>query len=82
MTKSEVINSYLAAERPYDVCMHSRYGGYLEFAILEKGIMFEDNARMVCDSYADTMRKTPSDNFIGVCVRKGSTIIYEVSLTK
>lgn len=82
MTKSEIINGYLAAERPYDVCMHSRYGGYLEYATVEKGIMFEDNARMVCDSYADTLRKNPSETFIGVCVRKDGVTIYEVKLTK
>lgn len=82
MTKQEIINGYMAAERPYSVCMHSRYGGYLEYATVESGIMFEDNARMVCDSYADTLRKNPSDNFIGVCVRQGCTTIYEVKLTK
>jgi hypothetical protein len=82
MKKSEIINGYLAAERPYDVCMHSRYGGYLEYAKVESGIMFEDNARMVCESYADSLRKNPSETFIGVCVRKGGMTVYEVKVTK
>lgn len=80
MTRQEIINGYILADRPYEVCLHSRYGGYMEFAKVEGGIMFEDNAKAVCDSYADTIRKNPSGTFIGVCVRKLGTIVYEVSV--
>lgn len=82
MTKQEIISGYMAAERPYSVCLHTHMGGYMEFATVESGIMFEDNARMVCDQYAETMRKSPSDTFIGVCVRRDGVTIFEVKLTK
>ena len=80
MNKQQIITDYLAAERPYEVCIHTTMGGYMEFCKLERGIMFEDNAKMVCDSYAETMRKSKSNNFKGVCVRKNCTIVYEVTL--
>jgi len=80
MTNSEIIEGYLSSERPYDVCMHTRYGGYLEFAPVERGIMFEENARMVCDTYAESLREHPSETFIGVCVKMGATIIYEIKV--
>lgn len=81
MTKQEVLAAYIAAEKPYEVCIHTNMGGYMEFCRLECGIMFEDNAKMVCDKYAETMRKgKKSENFKAVCVRKSCTIIYEVNL--
>lgn len=80
MTRREIIEGYITAEKPYEVCMHSKYGGYLEFGVVEKGIMFEDNARTVCDKYAESLKKNPSETFIGVCVRKNGTIVYEVRI--
>jgi len=81
MTSSEIVAGYLAAERPYDVCIHTNMGGYMEFCRLERGIMFEENAKMVADSYAETMKKgQKSESFKGICVRKNCTIVYEVEL--
>lgn len=78
MQNCELIEGYLSSERPYDVCAHTTMGGYMEFLRVESGIMFEDNAKMVCDKYAEFWER--SANIKSVCVRKGVTIIYEVEL--
>lgn len=78
--KQEILLQYAAAEKPYDVCIHTTMGSYMEFCNVERGIMFEDTARMVCDRYAAVLRKGTHPNFKGVCVRKGCTIIYEVGI--
>ena len=80
MSKSEIISGYINAPRPYEVAMRSNIGGYLEFSVLER-LISEENARMVCDSYAETFRENRErySIFRSVVVRKGGTIIYEVA---
>lgn len=78
MTKKQVVEGYLAAEKPYEVCAHTRMGGQMEFMRLERAIMFEENAKEIANSYAKSWCK--SENIKGVCVRKGYTVIYEVEI--
>lgn len=78
MTKKQIIDGYLAAEKPFEVCAHTKMGGYMEFFTLEKNIMFEDNAKRVADEYAETWRKSGTENFRGICVRRNCTVVYEV----
>lgn len=77
-TRKQIIDGYMQAEKPYEVCVHTCMGGYMEFLRLEQGIMFEDNAKMVAEEYAKSWGK--SDNFKGVCVRKQGIVIYEVAI--
>jgi hypothetical protein len=78
MTKKQIIDGYIQAEKPYEVCAHTCMGGYMEFMRLEQGIMFEENAKQVADTYAQTWGK--SNNIKGVCVRKQGIVIYEVAI--
>lgn len=78
MTKKQIIDGYLQAGKPYEVCAHTCMGGYMEFMRLEQGIMFEENAKQVADAYAQTWGK--SSNIKGVCVRKQGIVIYEVAI--
>lgn len=79
MTKIELIEGYLNAEKPYDVCIHTTMGSYMEFIKVESGIMFEHNAKEVCERYADIAKKDRNENFKGVCVCKRGAVIYEVT---
>lgn len=76
--KRAIIEGYLAAEKPYEVCVHTTMGSYMEFLRLERNIMFEDNARMVCDEYAKTFK--PTDTIKAICVRRDREVVYEVEL--
>ena len=78
MTKEQIINGYVQAEKPYEVCAHTCLGGYMEFMCLEPGIMFEENAKEVAKQYASQWGK--SSNVKGVCVRKHGVVIYEVTI--
>lgn len=80
MEKQEIINGYIAAEKPFDVCVHTILGGYMEFFVLEKNIMFEDNAKMVAEEYAKHFKGEKSENFKGICVRKNHSVVHEIKL--
>ena len=80
MTKREVIEGYLAAEKPYDVCVHTIYGGYLEFVNIQRGIMFKENAIDICNQYAELWHKDP--DYKGICVRENCQVIYETECKK
>lgn len=78
MDKKQIIDGYTQAEKPYEVCAHTCMGGYMEFMRLEHGIMFEDNAKQIADTYAKSWGK--SDNIKGICVRKHGVVSYEVAI--
>lgn len=78
MTKKQIIDGYMQAEKPYEVCAHTRFGGYMEFLPLERDIMSEENAKYVADTYAQGWGK--SSNIKGVCVRKQGAVIYEAEI--
>ncbi len=78
MTKHEVIAGYMQAEKPYEICAHTYMGGYMEFMRLEQGIMFEENAKQIADTYAQAWGK--SSNIKGICVRKHGIVTYEVAI--
>ena len=78
MTKQQVVDRYLAAEKPYEVCAHTNMGGYMEFMRLERNILSEVSAKAVCDSYAELWGT--SENVKSVCVRLNGAIVYEVKL--
>ena len=78
VTKKQIIEGYLAAEKPFEVCVHTKMGGYMEFLRLERGLMFEENAREIADSYAETFREGDTSNYKGICVRRNCTVVYEV----
>lgn len=78
VTKKQIIEGYLAAEKPFEVCVHTKMGSYMEFLTLEKNIMFQDNAEFVADQYAETWRMGDTSNYKGICVRRNCTIVYEV----
>lgn len=77
-TRKQIIGGYTQAEKPHEICVHTCLGGYMEFMCLERGIMFEENAKQIADSYAKSWGK--SDNIKGICVRKHGIIIYEVAI--
>ena len=78
MTKVELLEGYTNLERPYEVCIRTRMGGYMEFFTVER-LAFEGNAKDVCESYAKDS-KGHKESFKSVCVRKGSQIIHEIAL--
>lgn len=78
MTQQEIIASYMEAEKPYEVCAHTKMGGYMEFLPLERSIMFQENAEACARNYARNWGK--SDNIKSICVRKHYTIVYEVEI--
>ena len=78
MTKVELLEGYANLERPYEVCIRTRMGGYMEFFTVE-WLAFEENAKDVCESYARDS-KGHSESFKSVCVRKGNSIIHEIAL--
>ena len=78
MTKIEILEGYANLERPYEVCIRTRMGGYMEFFTVER-LAFEENAKDVCESYAKS-GKGHSENFRSVCVRKNYQIIHEIAL--
>lgn len=77
-TKQEILEGYLKAEKPYEVCVHTNMGSYMEFMRLEKNIMFEENAKQIADTYASGW--TASENIKGICVRKHGVLIYEAEI--
>ena len=78
MTKVELLEGYANLERPYEVCIRTRMGGYMEFFCVER-LAFEENAKDVCASYAEDS-KGHKESFKSVCVRKGNQIIHEIAL--
>lgn len=78
MTKVELLEGYTNLERPYEVCIRTRMGGYMEFFTVER-LAFEGNAKDVCESYAEDS-KGYNESFKSVCVRKGNQIIHEIAL--
>ena len=78
MTKKQIIDGYMQAEKPYEVCAHTCMGGYMEFLPLEHNIMFQENAEACARNYARNWGK--SSNIKGVCVRKQGIVIYEVAI--
>lgn len=77
-TKQEILEGYLQAEKPYEVCAHTNMGGYMEFMPLERSIMFQENAEACARNYARNWGK--SENIKSICVRKNSVIVYEVAI--
>ncbi len=80
MDKIQILEAYQNAPKPFSVCFHTYMGSYMEFCTIERDIMFEENARMICDSYAETAKKNNHGTFKGVCVRKDCETIYEVNI--
>ena len=77
MNKSEIIEGFINADRPYEVCAHTTMGGYMEFVTVER-LLCEENAKWVCDEYSKSFKK--SANIKAVCVRYKRRTIYEVEL--
>ena len=83
MDKAKITESYINSPKEYEVCAHTFMGGYMDFFIIEK-LMFDELgiAKEVCDKYASTWSKKPSEIVKSICVRHNREIIYEKNIHK
>lgn len=63
----------------YEVCFHTKYGSYLEFARIEA----TKHAALAIKVMVEYHRFCKNENgtFKGVCIRRNRQIIYELPLT-
>ena len=78
MAAIEIMEGYMNANKVYSVDIRTKMGGYMEFFTVESNIMFEENAKTICKSYAETSKG--HDTFRSVCVRKEGNIIFEIAI--
>lgn len=76
MTKVEIIEGFVNAERPFEVCIRTKLGGYMEYFVVDR-LISKDNAIMVANQYYDKSKKS---DFKSVCVREDVKTVFGHSL--